>query len=105
MSSQEGLEVLGYRAGTRSQDYCTLHTVMYVRSKRGQKTTLSEEDIVRVEKLAVKHLNNKGTITNRELRAISAISYDQAIYFFGKMLRRRILWRRGTKAGTYYVLK
>jgi predicted HTH transcriptional regulator len=78
---------------------------MYGRSKRGGKTYLSEEDIVRVEKLTIKHLSNKETITNRELRAISAISYDQAIYFFGKMLRQRILRRRGTTAGTYYVLK
>ncbi len=73
-------------------------------SKTGRRSTLSEEECRRVEKLTVEYLVNHSTITNRELRALGKVAYDQAIWFFGRMVKRGKLRRVGSGGSTKYVL-
>ncbi len=70
-----------------------------------RKTKLTSEEIGRVRGLVFEYIKSHGSIRNRELRAVSQISYDQAIHFFGEMVRRGGLKRIGTRSGTRYVFK
>ncbi len=72
-------------------------------SKTGPKYTLSEEECKRVEKLTVEYFVNHSTITNRELRALGKVSYDQATWFFGRMVKRGKLRQVGSRGSTKYV--
>ncbi len=75
-----------------------------LRSKE-RKTKLTSEEISRFSGLVFEYINSHRSIRNRELRAISQISYDQAVHFFGEMVRRGVLKRIGTGSGTHYVFK
>ncbi len=73
-------------------------------NKTRPKYTLSEEECRRVEKLTVEYLVIHSTITNRELRALGKVSSDQAVWFFGRMVKRGKLRRVGYRGSTKYVL-
>ena len=45
-------------------------------------TRLSEEQIRHIEPLVVAYLDHHPSISNTDLRALAAIRYDQATYFF-----------------------
>jgi hypothetical protein len=49
------------------------------------------------------HINAHGSITNRELRRIAGITYDEAIRFFKEATDRRVLLRVGKASGTRYI--
>lgn len=66
--------------------------------------TLSESELGRVEDLVMTHLQDTEFISNRQLRPIANITYDQAIYFFNHMIRQGRLSRVGIAAGTKYCL-
>jgi len=69
------------------------------------KTKLTSEEISRFRGLVFEYIKTHGSIRNRELRAISQFSYDQATHFFSEMVRRGVLKRMGTRSGTRYVFK
>jgi predicted HTH transcriptional regulator len=68
-------------------------------------TALTEKDISHIRRIAIRHLKSHEFLTNRELRGIVDISYDQAIYFYRRMLDRGVLERVGIASGTKYILK
>ena len=52
----------------------------------------------------VEYLATHPSITNRILRTIAPIDYDQAIYVLGKLCADEVLERRGNAGGTHYLL-
>jgi|GEM_PF-2013764 len=50
------------------------------------------------------YLKRHGSIRNRQLRAVTGITYDQAISFFKRATNENHVMRRGTSSGTHYVL-
>jgi len=66
-------------------------------------TRLSEEQIRHIEPLVVTYLDNHPSISNTDLRALAAIRYDQATYFFNRMLEEGKLLRTGRTSGIRYV--
>mgnify|MGYP000524701196 CR=1 FL=1 len=68
-------------------------------------TSLTEKDIGHIRRIAIHHLKNHESLTNRGLRGIVDITYDQAIYFYRRMLDRGVLERVGISSGTKYILK
>jgi predicted HTH transcriptional regulator len=68
-------------------------------------TSLTESDITHIQRIAIRHLKCHKFLTNRELRGIVDITYDQAICFYRKMLDRGIIERIGISSGTQYILK
>lgn len=67
------------------------------------KNTLSEEDLNSTQLLVMNYLLSHNSITNRELRALTAINYDQAIWFFNRMVEAKQLVRVGTSSSTKYL--
>ena len=55
------------------------------------------------KKRVVDYLSKHPTITNRILRTIAPIGYDQAIFVLGRMCDEGVLERRGNAGGTHYV--
>ena len=51
----------------------------------------------------MRYLEKKLSINNKELRGLSGITYDQATYFFNRLLKEGKLLRTGRTAGTRYV--
>jgi hypothetical protein len=68
------------------------------------KTKLSKDEIDRISKFVLSYLMAHTSINNRTLRAITGIGYDQAIHFFGEMLKEGRIQKVGEKAGTKYIL-
>jgi predicted HTH transcriptional regulator len=68
------------------------------------RTKLAEEDLVHVQRIALDFLKKHEWVTNRNLREITSVTYDQAIYFYGQMLKRRVLKKIGTGSVTHYVV-
>jgi predicted HTH transcriptional regulator len=66
--------------------------------------TLNEDRLAELEKLVLEFMCDHETITNRKLREISSINYDQAIYFFNRMIEKGTLKRIGVSSGIKYVL-
>ena len=66
--------------------------------------TLSENEIEQARKLVCEYLQSHPHITNRKLREISGTNYDQAIFFFNRMLEEGTLQRIGEYSGTKYQL-
>jgi hypothetical protein len=64
--------------------------------------TLSDEHVVCVGRQVETYLSTHSYITNRELRALSGITYDQAIDFFNRMVGCGKLERIGKASGTKY---
>ena len=67
------------------------------------RSTLTEDQIRHVEQIAMHYLEKHLSINNKELRGLSGITYDQATYFFNRMLKEGRLLRTGRTAGTRYV--
>lgn len=67
-------------------------------------TKLTEEDLVHVQRIALDYLKAHGFVTNRILREIAGVTYDQAIYFYGQMLKRKVLKKIGTASATRYLV-
>jgi predicted HTH transcriptional regulator len=73
--------------------------------KPGQsRTTLLEAQTAQVEKAVRIYLRQHESITNRKLRELTGIGYDQAIFFFAEMVKANRLSRIGTGSATKYVL-
>lgn len=68
------------------------------------RTKLSEADILLVWEQVCEFLKTHPFITNRTLRALSGINYDQAIHFFGYMVEQGELSREGKSSGVKYRL-
>lgn len=64
---------------------------------------LKEGQLREVEEITMKFLELNPSITNRKLRQISGVNYDQAIFFFNYMIRKRRLRRVGVSSGTKYI--
>ena len=50
------------------------------------------------------YLKEHGSIRNRQLRAVTGITYDQAISFFKRATAEHHVTRHGTASGTHYML-
>jgi predicted HTH transcriptional regulator len=67
-------------------------------------TILSKEEVTKLKTLLLQYFSDNDCITNRKLRELSGITYDQAIYFFGQMIKQNIVNRLGTTSSTHYTL-
>ncbi|MDQ3745148.1 MAG: hypothetical protein M3444_12265, partial [Acidobacteriota bacterium] len=67
-------------------------------------TTLSKGEVARIMALVKSYLKKHSSISNRTLRELAGIGYDQAIYFFNMMVNERQLERGGKGSGTCYTL-
>ena len=67
-------------------------------------TRLSPEDVVCIQKVVLRYLKNHEFVTNRILRGMTIVNYDQAIFFFGRMLKQKLLKKVGVGRATRYVL-
>jgi hypothetical protein len=54
--------------------------------------------------LLIRFLKQHESIRNRDIRDISGITYDQAIYFFNRAVAERWVDRKGVGGSTCYVL-
>lgn len=70
----------------------------------GFPTSLTESDLIHIQHIVIDYLKIHDFVTNRLLREIIDITYDQAIYFYRKMLERKILKKIGTASGTRYIM-
>lgn len=50
------------------------------------------------------YLQQHGSIRNRQLRAVTGLTYDQAISFFKRATTEYQIVRLGTSSGTHYIL-
>jgi hypothetical protein len=66
---------------------------------------LSDEEYERAKELAVVYLAEHESIANRELRALTQLTYDQAVTFFNKMIADGILTRVGKTTSTRYFAR
>lgn len=66
--------------------------------------SLNDDRLAELEKFVLEFMRDHETITNRKLREISTINYDQAIYFFNRMIEKGTLKRIGVNSGIKYVL-
>ena len=66
-------------------------------------STLTKKQTEEARQHVLLHLETHDSITNRELRAISNLSYDQCITFFNKMVLRNKLKRVGSGSATKYI--
>jgi hypothetical protein len=65
---------------------------------------LTRERIEELAAISTAYIETHGTITNRELRRETGITYDQAILFFNQMLAAERLVRSGRSSSTKYKL-
>ena len=70
--------------------------------KRPGLKKLSDEEFETAKQLVVAFLADHQSIANREFRALTHLSYDQAITFFNKMIADGHLTRIGKTASTRY---
>jgi len=68
-------------------------------------TKLHPKDVANLRGVVAKYLDSNDFVTNRILRQLSTVTYDQAIYFFGEMMKQQVLEKIGTASATKYVLK
>jgi predicted HTH transcriptional regulator len=66
-------------------------------------TRLPEEQIRRIEQKVMAYLDKNPSISNTELRVLTGIKYDQATYFFNRMLQEGKLLRTGRTSGIRYI--
>ena len=66
--------------------------------------SLTSEEAASCERHMIQYLVTHPSITNRELRALTGVSYDQAISFFNIMVVTGRLVRVGKASGTRYEL-
>jgi hypothetical protein len=63
---------------------------------------LSDEQYARAKEMVIAYMTDHQSIANRELRALTQLSYDQAVTFFNKMIADGILKRVGKTTTTRY---
>src|SRR2546425_11261952 len=66
-------------------------------------TRLPEEQIRHIEQTVMAYIDNNLSISNTALRALTGIKYDQATYFFNRMLHEGKLLRTGRTSGIRYI--
>ena len=66
-------------------------------------TKLTDIEIHNLEGSVSNFLKTEPSITNRGLRQLTGINYDQAIYFFNSMVATGKLVRYGKASGIKYV--
>ena len=67
-------------------------------------TSITGAEYETAKKHTLRYLSSHTSITNRILRTLTPIEYDQAIVAFGRMCRDGVIERRGNAGGTHYVL-
>jgi predicted HTH transcriptional regulator len=67
-------------------------------------TIVTQGDYASARDSVTEYLSSHAVITNRVLRTLTAITYDQAIFALNRMSREGILERRGRGGGSHYVL-
>ena len=65
---------------------------------------LDSREIQKLQEVILVYLETEPSITNRGLRQLTGINYDQAIYLFNHMLALGTLIRVGRNSGTKYIL-
>lgn len=68
------------------------------------KTTMTEDEYRSARDFALALMASAEYLTNRELRKVTRITYDQAIFFFNRMVEEGSLVRFGRGSGTRYRL-
>ena len=79
--------------------YKKYHRIVSKRPSR-----LTEEDLVNVQRIALDYLKTHEFVTNRILRKIAGVEYDQAIHFYNEMLKRKVIKKIGIASATRYIL-
>ena len=69
------------------------------------RTSLSEEAYSTALRMAVERVKAAGKITNRDVRSLTGLNYDQAIKFFNQAIVDGILERRGRASATHYTIR
>lgn len=69
-----------------------------------RKGALTPDDFEKVRATVLDYVRENGSITNRLLRTLTRISYDQAIWVFGTMVKAGDLERVGKSSSTKYVI-
>ena len=65
-------------------------------------TVLTDSELDRVKSKVGECLKTHESINNRALRELAGITFDQASYFFRRMVEEGILERSGKGSGTRY---
>lgn len=68
------------------------------------RTKLTKDELKEIALVVNKYLSTNQFINNRTLRSLTGIGYDQAIHFFGKMVKEKRLEKIGQGSGTKYSL-
>jgi len=76
---------------------------MQLCKKPSRSAVLAEPEYLRLRSLAEAYLHQHKSITNRELRGITRLTYDQAIAFLNHMCEEKRLVKRGRFGGTHYI--
>jgi hypothetical protein len=63
---------------------------------------LSEQEFASAKEKVLAYLAARKSITNRELRALTQLNYDQAVSFFNKMIAYGYVTRLGKTTATRY---
>ena len=77
---------------------------MSASADEGSPTRLSDLQFEECMGIALHYLKSNPFIRNRDIRAVAAIGYDQAIHFFNRAITEKRLTREGSGSGTRYVL-
>ena len=67
-------------------------------------TSISDSDYNKALAAALGHLKAQGRITNRDVRSLTELRYDQVIKLFNRAIDEGHIERRGQFSGTHYVL-
>lgn len=67
------------------------------------RTSLDQDTYERCMKVIVRHLANNERVTNKDVRRLTGINYDQAIKLFNTAVELGVLERRGKASGVHYV--
>lgn len=67
------------------------------------RTNLDDDTYAKCIESVRAYFRRHQSITNKGIRALTSINYDQAIKFFARAVREGVLERRGRASGTHYV--
>jgi hypothetical protein len=65
---------------------------------------LSGEEFAKAMAVVLAYLEDHPSITNREFRSLTRFNYDQAIWFFNRMVAEGVPLRVGKTSSIKYVL-
>jgi hypothetical protein len=68
------------------------------------RTRITEKEFAEIVVSVRKFLKKESSITNRTLRVLTGLNYDQAISFFNIAVTRGVLRRSGRGSATHYTL-